>query len=166
MLNYVEIFKSVPPEIATIIIAMLPVAELRAAIPIALTVFHFDVVSAIFYSFIGNIIPMFFILYLIDPVSKLLMKYSKFFNKFFTWLFERTRIKFEGKYEKFGSLALIIFVAIPLPVTGCWTGALAAFLFQIPRRKAAFLISLGVFIAAIFVTFLTLTATGAYFFIT
>lgn len=161
-INYIEIFKNLPPELAIFFISMIPVAELRASIPIGLTVYKLGVFTTAFYAVLGNIIPMFFILYLIDPVSKFLMKHSKMFNEFFTWLFKRTRIKFEGKYARYGSIALILFVAIPLPITGCWTGALAAFLFQIPRHKAAILIISGVIIAALIVTFITKTAIGAF----
>jgi uncharacterized membrane protein len=161
-LNYLELFKNLSPEMAVFFISMLPIAELRASIPIGLTIYKLDVITTIFYAFVGNILPMFFILYLIDPVSKFLMKHFEIFNKFFNWIFDRTKIKFEGKYARYGSLALILFVAIPLPITGCWTGALAAFLFQIPRHKAAFLISVGVLIAALIVTFITKTALGAF----
>lgn len=161
-LNYIELFKNVSPEMAVFFISMIPVAELRASIPIGLTVYKLDVLTTLFYAILGDIIPMLFIIYLIDPVSKFLMKHFKIFNNFFTWLFKRTRIKFEGKYARYGSIALVLFVAIPLPITGSWTGALAAFLFQIPRQKAAILIILGVIIAALVVTFITKTALGAF----
>ena len=165
-LNYVELFKNVSPEMAVFFISMIPVAELRASIPIGLTVYKLDILTTLFYAILGDIIPMLFILYLIDPVSKFLMKYFAIFNEFFTWLFKRTRIKFEGKYARYGSIALVLFVAIPLPITGAWTGALAAFLFQIPRQKAAILIILGVIIAALVVTFITKTALGAFLLLT
>ena len=84
------------------------------------------------------------------------MSKSKFFNRFFTYLFERTRKKHNGKFEKWGALALITFVAIPLPVTGGWSGALAAFVFGIPFKKALPLIFLGVIIAGAIVTGLSL----------
>ncbi len=156
-LDYIEIFKNFPPELAVFFISMIPVAELRVSIPLGLAVYKLDVLTTLFWAVLGDIIPMIFILYLIDPVSKLLMKHFKIFNKFFNWLFARTRIKFEGKYAKYGSIALVLFVAIPLPITGSWTGALAAFLFQIPRHRAAPLIMLGIIIAGIIVSFITLT---------
>ncbi len=161
-INYIELFKNFPPELAVFFISMIPVAELRASIPLGLTIYKLSTLTTIFYAVLGDIIPMLFILYLIDPVSKFLMKHFKIFNKFFNWLFERTKIKFEGKYARYGSIALILFVAIPLPITGSWTGALAAFLFQMPRHKAAILIIAGVIIAALVVTFITKTAIGAF----
>ena len=159
-LNYIELFKNIPSQLATFLIALFPIAELRVAIPLALTVYKLSLWQAIFFSVLGNIVPVFFILYFIDPVSKFLMGRSKIFNCFFTWLFKRTRIKFEGKYGKYGLIALAIFVAIPLPMTGAWTGALAAFLFQIPKKQAAIYIILGVLGAAIIVTILTFSTLG------
>jgi len=161
-IDYIQIFHNLPPEIAVFFISMIPVAELRASIPIALTIYKMDIVPTILFAVLGNIIPMIFIVYFIDPVSKFLMKHFKFFNKFFKWIFKRTSIKFEGKYERYGSIALILFVAIPLPITGSWTGALASFLFQIPQKKAAILITIGVIIAALIVTFITQTAIGTF----
>ena len=165
-INYIELFRNFPPELAVFFISMIPVAELRASIPLGLTFYKLDVLTTIFYAILGNIIPMFFILYLIDPVSKFLMKHFKIFDKWFTWLFQRTRIKFEGKYARYGAIALIIFVAIPLPITGSWTGSLAAFLFQIPRHKAAILIIIGVLIAGLIVTLITQTALSTFLFLT
>ncbi len=158
--NYFELFKNIPPQAATFLIAMLPIAELRVSLPLALTAYKLSLWQSFLFSVLGNIVPVFFILYLIDPVSKYLMKKSKIFNHFFGWLFKRTRIKFEGNYAKYGLLELAIFVAIPLPMTGAWSGALAAFLFQIPRKQAALYIILGVIGAGIIVSILTLGTVG------
>lgn len=155
-LDYAEIFNSFPPELATFLIATLPIAELRASIPIALGVYDLSVVSSYIYSVLGNVFPLIFILLLLEPVSRLLSKHFRIFNKFFNWLFERTRKKFTKKYEKWGLVALVIFVAIPLPITGGWTGSIAAFLFGIPFKKAFPLITLGVMIAGVIITLASL----------
>ncbi|MCK4592165.1 small multi-drug export protein [Candidatus Parcubacteria bacterium] len=149
-------FNNFPPEIATFIISMLPISELRGAIPVAIGIYHLNPIEAYFLAVIGNIIPVIFILKYIEPVSKYLMSKCEFFNKFFIYLFEHTRKKHNGKFEKWGALALITFVAIPLPITGGWSGALAAFVFGIPFKKAFPLISLGVMIAGVIVTGLSL----------
>jgi len=158
LVNY---FSQIPPEIATIIIAMLPVAELRGAIPVAIGVYHLPPVVAYFLSIIGNVIPVVFILWLVEPVSGLLMKRIKLCRRFFGWLFERTRVNHNHKFEKWGSLALITFVAIPFPMTGGWSGALAAFVFGIPFKKALPLIFLGIMIAGIIVTGISLGTVKA-----
>lgn len=151
-IDYLAIFNNIPSQLATFLIAMIPIAELRVSIPIALGAYKLSIISAYFYSVAGNIVPVFFILYFIDPVSKFLMKHFLIFNKFFTWLFNHTRVKFQGKYAKYGAIALVIFVAVPLPMTGAWTGALASFLFQIPRKIGTLLVCLGVMIAGLIVT--------------
>jgi uncharacterized membrane protein len=84
------------------------------------------------------------------------MAKSYFLNRFFTWLFERTRSKTIDKYIKYGYWALILFVAIPLPITGAWTGSVAAYIFNIPFKKSWWLILLGIIIAGLIMTFGTL----------
>ena len=150
-----------PPELATMVLAMIPVTELRASIPVALTVYDLSVAAVVFWSIIGDIIPVFFIMALLGPISSWLMKRSKFFNKIFTKIFERTRGKFTKKYEKYGLVALVFFVGIPLPGTGSWTGTLAAWLFDIPLRKAFPMIVLGVLVAATLVTIISLGILGS-----
>ena len=155
-----HLFNNFPPELATFIISMLPVSELRGAIPLAIGVYNLNPVETYFIAVIGNIIPVIFILKYIDSVSKYLMSRSKFFNKFFTYLFEHTRKKHNGKFEKWGALALITFVAIPLPITGGWSGAIAAFVFGVPFKKALPLISFGIMIAGVIVMGLSLGVWG------
>jgi len=148
MENLTEIFK-------IFLAALTPIGELRVSIPLGLTVFHQPVWIVFIVSIIGNIIPPIFILWLFPKISKWLMANSKLMNRFLTWLFERTRKKTKDKIEKYGNLALIIFVAIPLPNTGAWTGALAAWLFGIPFKKAVINIFYGVLIAGVVVTLIT-----------
>jgi len=155
-MDFASIFSFFPPEIATVLIAMLPVAELRGSIPIALTIYEIDPLSAYFFSIIGNIVPAIFLLWLLGPTSGYLMQRFAWAKKFFGWLFSRTQHKFSGKYEKWGQLALVLFVAIPLPVTGVWTGSVAAFLFGIPKKTSLFLITIGAMIAGLVVTLATL----------
>ena len=155
-----NLFNNFPPELATFIISMLPISELRGAIPVAIGIYNLNPIEAYFLAVVGNIIPVVFILKYIDPISKYLMSKSKFFHKFFSYLFEHTRKKHTRKFEKWGALALITFVAIPLPVTGGWSGALAAFVFGVPFKKALLLIFLGVMIAGVIVTGLSLGIWG------
>ena len=143
------------PEIQTFLLSMTPFGEIRVAIPIALTIFRLDWILAYFISVLGNLVPVALIILFLEPISAWLSKSFKIFRKFFSWLFERTRQRYTSKVEKYGSLALILFVAIPLPVTGGWTGALIAFLFGIPFKKAFPLITLGVMTAGLIVLFLT-----------
>lgn len=141
---------------------MLPVSELRGAIPLALGVYHWPVWQAFSVSVIGNIIPVIFILLFLESISGFMIKKWPWANKFFTWLFQRTRNKNTKSFQKWGELALAIFVAIPLPMTGAWTGALAAFVFGIPFKRALFWIFFGVIGAGVIVT---LISTGTISFL-
>lgn len=143
-------------EIKIFLIAMSPIVELRGSIPLALGAYHLPVWSAYFISILGNLFPIVFILLLLESVSDYLSRHSRFFSRFFNWLFERTRKKHARTFEEGKALALMIFVAVPLPFTGAWTGALCAFVFGIPFKKAILAIAGGVVIAGIVVTLTTL----------
>ncbi len=155
MFNWIEIFKDFPPELATLLIAMIPIAELRAALPIALGAYHLPLVEAFLLCMVGNMLPVLFILWWIEPVSRWLRRW-KIFDNFFNWLFARTRRKFYNAHQKWGNVGLMIFVGIPLPLTGAWSGALAAWLFGIKYKIALFYITLGVIIAGVIVSLISL----------
>ncbi len=138
----------------TFFLAFLPITELRASIPIGITLYHIDWKIVFCISVLGNLVPVIFLLLFLDPVSKILRKNQKI-DKLFLWLFEKTRNRTKEKMKRFGYLALLLFVAIPLPVTGAWTGSIVAFLYKIPKKKAFLFISIGVLIAGIIVSLLT-----------
>ena len=140
------------PEIKTILLAMTPINELRGTIPIAFGVWNLDILKTFFLSVLGNMIPVFFLLWFWPHLADFLMKRSKMIRFFLDWIFKRTYKKFYKKYSLYGNLALIVLVAIPLPFTGAWTGTIASFLFKIPYYKSLGLIFLGVLIAGLIVT--------------
>ncbi|MFQ6054459.1 MAG: COG2426 family protein [Methanosarcinales archaeon] len=145
----------IPNWLSVLIFAMLPISELRGAIPIAIS-FGIDPITTYFLAVIGNIIPVIPLLLFLDPVSNYLRRYN-IWNRFFTWLFTRTHRNHSERFEKYGTIALTIFVAIPLPVTGAWTGCAAAFVFGIKFKHALPAIILGVMIAGVIVTVITVT---------
>jgi uncharacterized membrane protein len=150
----IELLSSTPHEVTTVILAMAPISELRGAIPYAVTVGRMPWQEAYVIAVIANFIPVIFILHFIGPVSEYLMRW-RIFRRFFNWLFERTRRK--GKLiERFEVIGLILFVAIPLPVTGAWTGSVAAFLFGVRKRVAYPAIFTGILIAGAVVTLASL----------
>ena len=146
-----NIFYFLPAELIVFLLGATPVSELRGAIPLALGVYGLSPVMAFVLSTAGNILAGAIVIWLLGPISGFLITRFNFADKFFAWLFARTRHKFAGKYELWGELALIIFVAIPLPMTGAWTGAVASFLFGIPKKRALALIGAGVIIAGLIV---------------
>lgn len=132
----INFFSDFPKELATFLIALVPVTELRASIPLAVKVYGLDPFVAWLYSVAGTYFAMVLIVLLLDPVSKILSKYIPPFGKFFRWLFEHTRKKADKKMEKYGAWAIFILSATPIPFIGGMTGALAAFVFGVPIKKS------------------------------
>lgn len=154
MHTFIAKLSAIPAEYITLFISTLPISELRGAIPYALSV-GMSWQKAYVIAVIGNFIPVIPILLLLGKVSEWLMSRFRFFNVFFTWLFNRTRRK-SKLIERFEAVGLILFVAIPLPVTGAWTGCVAAFLFKIPLRQAVPAITAGILISGTVVTLASL----------
>jgi uncharacterized membrane protein len=146
----VSLVGHIPRELSTLLIAMLPVSELRGAIPYALSS-GLSWPQSYFWAVIGNFIPVIPLLLFLGPLSNALSQRFFFWRRFFDWLFARTRRR--GKLvERYEALGLVLFVAIPLPVTGAWTGTVAAFLFGVRFQYALPAIVLGILLAGIVVT--------------
>lgn len=128
------------------LISMLPIIELRGAIPVA-TALGLDPVVSYIIAIIGNILPVPFILLFITPFCNMLKK-TRAFRWFPEWL-EKKVEKNEEKVTKYKNLGLFIFVAIPLPGTGAWTGALVASFIGYKFRDAILAISGGVLTAGV-----------------
>jgi len=137
-----------------LLVAALPIGELRAAIPLALIQYDMHPLSVYFLGVVGNMLPVPFLLLFLGKVSNLLRRIS-LFDRFLTRLFAYTQRRHSALFNKFGAFALVMFVAIPLPATGAWSGSLAAFLFGVPFKYALPLIALGVMIAGVLVTLST-----------
>jgi uncharacterized membrane protein len=146
-----------PPVWTTLLVSMLPIVELRGSIPFAIGV-GMPWPQALALSVLGNMLPIVPALLLIGPLSEKLRKIP-IFDRFFTWLFARTRKK-GGSIEKYGPLGLAIFVGIPLPGTGAWTGVAAAYVFGMPLRKSIPAIAAGVVLAGVVVTLAVLGVIG------
>jgi uncharacterized membrane protein len=147
--------EGIPIALRVVLISMVPVVELRGAIPVAMVTWDMPWNRAFLWSVLGNMVPIPFILIFLEPVSAWLMERSRLMDRFFTWLFRRTRRKHSHTFERWRDVALCLFVAVPLPGTGAWTGALAAFLFGVPFPRAMLSIFTGVILAGAVVTSVT-----------
>lgn len=138
------------PLSTTIAAATLPIFELRLAIPLGLFVFHLPLAEVFMLSIIGNIIPilplLLFYKYFFHRLQRL-----RYIGKFFHWWFKHVEHKSKS-IERLGFWGLVIFVAIPLPGTGAWTGVLAATLYKMDIKKAFLANALGVIFAGIIVS--------------
>lgn len=135
----------------TLLVAALPVSEVRGAIPLAIGVYGFSPLDAYLLSVFGNLLPIIPLLLFLGPVSNYLRRFA-LGDRFFTWLFVRTRNKYIKDHETFELTALAIFVAIPLPMTGAWTGCAIAFLLGFRFWPAFAAITAGVLLAGVIVT--------------
>ncbi|HPA97976.1 MAG TPA: small multi-drug export protein [Methanothrix sp.] len=140
-----------PAWLVVLLAAALPVSELRGAIPLAIGVYGYDPWQAYLLAVLGNLLPVVPLLLFLGPVSDWLRRFT-FWDKFFTWLFSRTRRKYIREHESFSLTALALFVAVPLPVTGAWTGCAIAFLVGFRFWPAFAAISAGVLLAGVIVT--------------
>jgi len=143
-------------------LSMIPWLESRYVIPFAISSFGWDWWQAFPIAVAGNILPVPFILLFFKFVEKFLRNY-KFWTRIMDWLFSRTRKRADSKIRKYEYLGLILFVAIPLPFTGAWTGSLIAYLFDLKFSKSLLTIFIGVIIAASVMTFLFLTGQYIWF---
>ncbi|NLY42962.1 MAG: small multi-drug export protein [Clostridiaceae bacterium] len=137
-----------PNELAVFIIASIPVVELRGAIPVGMAM-DMDWKTVYILSVLGNIIPVPFIIWFMRPLFSFLRK-TRYFQGAVQWLEKRTMKKAETvmKYSAFG---LFLFVAVPLPGTGAWTGAMIASMLDMRMKYALPSIFFGVIVAGILV---------------
>lgn len=147
-----------PREIIVLIISMMPVVE-RFGIPVG-SYLGLPIEASVFWVILGNMIPVIFLLKLLKPVSNWLMQHSKWCHKIFTRIFEKTHLKHNHRFNRIGAAIIIMITAIPLPGTGAWTGALLAFLFDIPYWKALLYTFIGIVISTIIIALGVETATN------
>ena len=140
--------------ISTFFISMLPVVELRLGLPYGIAL-GLDYPLALTAAVLGNMLPVPFIILFIRQIFAWMRRHMPKLDGFVAKLETKAHLKGES-VQKYGPLGLLIFVAIPLPGTGAWTGALVAALLNMKVRKATPFIFIGVCSAAIIVALITL----------
>ncbi len=151
----------IPDWLVVFIISLMPVLECRLGMFTAIVLLNMNAFVGFIISFLGNILPIPFILLLINWIFELLKKVPVI-NKLVFWLEDKT-LKKRDKIDKYGIWGLLLFVAIPLPGTGGWTGALLASLLHLDKKKSFGVICVGVFIAGLIITVLSLIVGAAVF---
>ncbi|MBD3247040.1 ligand-binding protein SH3 [Candidatus Pacearchaeota archaeon] len=147
--------------IYALLLTIAPVTELRIGLPVAIdfALKNSVPISLVFFLIvILNILMIFVIFFFLDYLHEAFMNitpYKKMFNHYIK-RFQKKVDKFERKYEEGGFLALVLFVAVPLPGTGAWSGCLVSWLLGLERKQSILAISLGVLIAGILVLLGTL----------
>jgi uncharacterized membrane protein len=148
-MNYLDLIL-INEHLKVFILSMLPITELRGSIPWAIKFYSLTITEIVVLSIVGNILIGILILYALGPIMKILSK-NRIFNQLLLYIFKRTKKKGKMIYLlKF--YGLILFVGIPMPLTGVWTGSLAAYLFGLSRKKSIVAITIGVLISSFIVT--------------
>jgi uncharacterized membrane protein len=151
-----------PDWLIVFIISMTPFVELRLSLPLALALFKMPWATAFVIAIIGNIIPVPLVLLFLGKAEKWLRKYS-WWDSTLDKVFDYTRRRAKDSVKKYGAIGLCLYVAIPLPVTGAWTGALIAYVFALDPKQAFFSITGGVLIAGVIVLLVTLGALSVFY---
>ena len=150
-------------EVTVVLLSMLPISELRGAIPVSMLYYGIAPLTSFFLCCIGNMIHVIPLLLFFRHAEALLSK-TALTNKMLTWYLQHVRSR-AASVERYETWGLAIFVAIPLPATGAWTGSIVAFLLGIKFQKALWSIGVGVGIAGIIVTLLTMAGYKVYSFL-
>ena len=133
-------------EILVFLISLMPILELRGGL-LAASLLGLKPIPSYIISVVGNLLPIPFILLLINKILNW-MRNSKHFKGIAEWLDKKVE-KHKGQIEKFGYLGIVLFVGIPLPGTGAWTGSLIASVLEMDRKKTFLAVLVGVFLASV-----------------
>jgi len=137
-----------------VIISALPITELRGALPVAIKLFHLPWYQALLLAVIGNMLVVPFLLVLFESLAKVISRTNRG-KRLLNWLFKRTG-RGTAVVEKYKSIGLMAFVAIPFPGTGVWTGSLVAVLCRLKFGRALLSMTAGVIVSGAIVTVLSL----------
>ena len=155
-----EVFGWLPKEAFAALISMVPIIELRGGLPYAI-LSGINPLVAFPLCIVANLIPVPFILWFITPIFSW-MKTTRLFRPIAEKL-EKKAMNKSDKLEKGYFWGLLLFVGIPLPGTGAWTGALLASMLNVPKRRSIPAIALGVCLAAVLMGVLSLCFEGLFF---
>lgn len=151
-------FDELPQWVKVFLMSMVPWLESRYVIPFAILRFSWEWWQAFPLAILGNMVPVPFILFFFHSVERFLQRYKMFAN-LLDKLFTITRKRANNKIKQYEYLGLLMFVAVPLPFTGAWTGSLIAYLFNLRFSKSIVTILVGVITASAITTTVTLTGT-------
>ncbi|MBU0627568.1 MAG: small multi-drug export protein [Nanoarchaeota archaeon] len=143
-----------------LLLAVAPISELRGAIPYGI-IKGLPLIPVILISIIANIIAGILVYFFLDKIVHLFFNWG-FFKRYYHKFIERAQKKIHAQVEKYGWIGVALFVGIPLPITGAWTGALGSYLIGLEKKKAIAAIILGVLMASIIVTIVMLTGAEIF----
>ncbi|MDO4415694.1 MAG: small multi-drug export protein [Erysipelotrichaceae bacterium] len=146
----------VSPHLSVFLVSMIPLIEERGGLILA-RMLNIPMWEGVFWCVLGNIVPIPFILLLIKKVIHWMADHHM--SSIAEWLIRKAE-KNKPKIDRYGFLGLMLFVGIPLPGTGAWTGSLVAALFDMDLKKASVSILLGILLAAVIMTLVSYGLIG------
>lgn len=155
--SLVNLFNGLGKEVIVFIISMLPILELRGGL-LAASILNLDFVPGYIISILGNTLPIPIVLLFLDKILRWLEKFKvtkKIVNKL-----ENKILSKKKQIEKYGYIGLLLFVGIPLPGTGAWTGSALAVLLNMNKKKSFLYIMLGIILASIIMSILSYGILG------
>lgn len=155
---FIDIFGGINKDIVIFIISLMPILELRGGL-LAASLLHVDFIRAVIICIFGNVLPIPFVLLFLEKILELFGKWSVT-KKIVTWLEKKVDSK-RDQIDQYGYWGLVLFVGIPLPGTGAWTGSLLAVMLGLDRKKSFGCILLGVLLAAIIMSILSYGILGS-----
>ena len=154
---FIGLFHGVSKDVIIFIISLMPILELRGGL-LAATLLKIPYLRALIICIVGNILPIPFVLLLLEYIFKLMEKWKPT-KKIVDWLIKKGNSK-RSQIDKYGYLGLILFVGIPLPGTGAWTGSLVAILLGLDKKKSFICILIGVLLAAVIMSIVSYGILG------
>jgi uncharacterized membrane protein len=145
-----------------VLMSALPVSELRVALPVAILQYNFAPLYALFLSVIGNLLPIAIIFFFFPPLLRFAEKHIPALHRVMDNYLRSLERKHQSKYHKYGAFFLFLFVAVPFPGTGAWTGSVLAVLFGVKPKASIPAIAGGVIAAGLIVLILTLGYANLY----
>jgi uncharacterized membrane protein len=152
--SIIEALRGFPPELTVFLVSALPIFEIRGGVIAGLAFFELPLERVLLWGFLGNIASVTPILFFLEPITKWLYG-NRLADRLFHWLFARARRKAD-QVNRWGPLGLVLFTAIPLPVSGAWTATLISILLGVHRGRAIASIYAGILIAGLVVSMATL----------
>ena len=149
-----------PDELVVVLTSMTPIGELRAAIPLGLVKYDIAWPVVFILAVLANMVPVPFIIVGLRTVGSRLERREDVVGRLLRWRTQRVQAKWGPRIERYGFLGVMLIVAIPLPLTGAWTGCLAVWTLRVPLRTGLAAIAAGVLVAGVIVTVLTQAGIG------
>ena len=149
-----------PDALVVVLTAMTPIGELRAAIPLGLITHDLAWPMVYLLAVLGNLVPVPFVIVGLRTVGGHLERRDDPLGRFLRWRTVRIQERWGATVRRYGFLGVMLIVAIPLPLTGAWTGTLAVWALRVPLRTGFAAIAAGVLVAGVIVTALTRLGIG------